>query len=45
MDIIIFLKNFIKELSEALENFNLQNKVKGEKMEEVIDFVFGGKIK
>lgn len=30
-----FIKNFIKELSEALENFNLQNKVKGEKMEEV----------
>lgn len=30
-----FIKNFIKELSEALENFNHQNKVKGEKMEEV----------
>lgn len=30
-----FIKNFIKELSEALENFSHQNKVKGEKMEEV----------
>lgn len=30
-----FVKNFIKELSEALENFSHQNKVKGEKMEEV----------
>ena len=30
-----FIKNFIKELSEALENFSNQNKVKGEKMEEV----------
>ena len=30
-----FIKNFIKELSEAIENFNIQNKVKGEKMEEV----------
>lgn len=30
-----FIKNFIKELSEVLENFNHQNKVKGEKMEEV----------
>lgn len=30
-----FIKNFIKELSEALENFSHQNQVKGEKMEEV----------
>lgn len=30
-----FIKNFIKELSETLENFSHQNKVKGEKMEEV----------
>lgn len=30
-----FIKNFIKELSEALENFSHQNKVKGEKIEEV----------
>lgn len=30
-----FIKNFIKELSEALENFSHQNKIKGEKMEEV----------
>ena len=30
-----FIKIFIKELSEALENFSHQNKVKGEKMEEV----------
>ena len=30
-----FIKNFIKELSEALENSSHQNKVKGEKMEEV----------
>ena len=30
-----FIKNFIKELIEALENFSHQNKVKGEKMEEV----------
>lgn len=30
-----FIKNFIKELSEALENFSHQNKVKGEEMEEV----------
>lgn len=30
-----FIKNFIKELSEALENFSHQNKVKGKKMEEV----------
>lgn len=30
-----FIKNFIKELSESLENFSHQNKVKGEKMEEV----------
>lgn len=30
-----FIKNFIKELSEALENFSHQNKVKGEKMDEV----------
>jgi len=30
-----FIKNFIKELSEALENFSHQNKVKGEKIEEM----------
>lgn len=30
-----FIKNFIKELSEVLENFSHQNKIKGEKMEEV----------
>lgn len=30
-----FIKNFIKELSDALENFSQQNQVKGEKMEEV----------
>lgn len=30
-----FIKNFIKELSEALEKYSHPNKVKGEKMEEV----------
>ena len=30
-----FIKNFIKELSEALENFNNKNEVKGEKMDDV----------
>ncbi len=30
-----FIKNFIEELSGALENFSHQNQVKGEKMEEV----------
>lgn len=30
-----FIKNFIEELSGALENFSNQNQVKGEKMEEV----------
>ena len=30
-----FIKNFIKELSEALDNCSHQDKVKGEKMEEV----------
>lgn len=30
-----FIKNFIKELCEALDDFSHQNQVKGEKMEEV----------
>lgn len=30
-----FIKNFIKEISEALENFQNKNQEKGEKMEEV----------
>lgn len=30
-----FVKNFIKELRETLENFNNKNEVKGEKMDEV----------
>lgn len=30
-----FIKNFIEELSGALENFSNQNQVKGEKMEDV----------
>ena len=30
-----FIKNFMKELSEALENFNNENELKGEKMEDV----------
>lgn len=30
-----FVKNFINELSEALENFSNQEKVKGKKMEEI----------
>lgn len=28
-----FIKNFMKELSEALENFNKKNQLKGEKMD------------
>ena len=30
-----FIKNFMKELSEALENFNNKDELKGEKMEDV----------
>ena len=30
-----FIKNFMKELSEALENFNNKNELKGEKMEDI----------
>ena len=30
-----FIKNFMNELSEALENFNNENELKGEKMEDV----------
>jgi len=30
-----FIKNFIKELSEALENFNHQKELKGEKMDNI----------
>ena len=28
-----FIKNFIKDLEDALENFNRKNEVKGERME------------
>lgn len=31
-----FIKNFIKELSEALENFNNKNEVKGENMSDMV---------
>lgn len=30
-----FIKNFIKELSEALENFSHQKELKGEKMDDI----------
>lgn len=30
-----FIKNFIRELSKALENFNNKNEIKGEKMDDV----------
>ena len=30
-----FIKNFMKELSEALGNFNNENDLKGEKMDDV----------
>ena len=30
-----FIKNFMKELSEALENFNNKNELKGEKMDDI----------
>lgn len=30
-----FIKNFIKELSEALENFSLKKELKGEKMDDI----------
>ena len=36
-----FIKNFIEELSGALENFSHQNQVKSEKMEEESDLQLG----